>query len=131
MTLIWILAHCPCDAHSRRLAAVASSKLPRTTRDVASGLRHKPWRPSEAIVSARVRNGYGLVLSGKITTLCSLLTAAPVSIDPCVVASFHETVFEGSEVEGALSRRCRYTKGTGRKHLLGVDAHHKALAQKA
>ena len=40
-----------------------------------------------------------------------LLTAAPVSIDPCVVASFHETVFEGSEVEGALSRRCRYTKG--------------------
>ena len=39
------------------------------------------------------------------------LTAAPVSIDPCVVASFHETVFEGSEVEGALSRRCRYTKG--------------------
>src|SRR5215204_6289305 len=58
-------------------------------------------------------------------------TATPVSIDPCVVASFHETVFEGSEVEGALGRRCRYTKGRGRKHLLGVDAHHKALAQKA
>src|SRR5215203_4069120 len=58
-------------------------------------------------------------------------TATPVSIDPCVVASFHETVFEGSEVEGALGRRCRYTKGRGRKHLLGVDARHKALAQKA
>src|SRR5829696_3686650 len=72
------------------------------------------------------------VVPSTMCLLCGeLLTAAPVSIDPCVVASFHETVFEGSEVEGALGRRCRYTKGRGRKHLLGVDAHHKALAQKA
>ena len=60
-----------------------------------------------------------------------VLTAAPVSIDPYVVASRHETVFEGSQVEGALGRRCRDAQGGGRKHLLGVDAHHKALAKEA
>jgi hypothetical protein len=46
-----------------------------------------------------------------------------------VLASGHETVFEGSEIEGALGRRRRYTQGAGRKYLLGVDAHHKALAE--
>jgi hypothetical protein len=55
------------------------------------------------------------------------LTAAPVSIDPCVLVSGHEAIFEGSEIEGALSRRRRQTQGGGRKDLLGVDAHHKAL----
>jgi uncharacterized protein YjbI with pentapeptide repeats len=59
------------------------------------------------------------------------LTAAPVSIDPYVLASRNETIFEGPEIEGALSRRLRQTKGGGRKDLLGVDAHHKALAKEA
>ena len=58
-------------------------------------------------------------------------TAAPVSIDPYVVASRHETIFEGSQVEGALSRRRRQTQRGGRQDLLGVDAHHKALAKEA
>ena len=57
------------------------------------------------------------------------LTAAPVSIDPCVVAFGHETVFEGSEIEGACRRRLRQTQAGGRQDLLGVDANHKALAQ--
>jgi hypothetical protein len=34
----------------------------------------------------------------------SSLTAPPVSIDPYVVASRHETIFEGSEIEGARRR---------------------------
>jgi transposase len=46
-----------------------------------------------------------------------------------VLASGHETIFEGSEIEGALGRRRRYTQGAGREDLLGVDAHHKALAK--
>src|SRR5215203_4061272 len=57
-------------------------------------------------------------------------TAAPVSIDPYVVAFGHETIFEGSQIEGALSRRLRQTQGAGRKDLLGFDALHKALAKK-
>ncbi len=32
------------------------------------------------------------------------LTAAPVSIDPCVLVSGYEAIFEGSQIEGALSR---------------------------
>src|SRR5215204_1525707 len=48
-----------------------------------------------------------------------------------VVASRHETIFEGSQVEGALSRRRRQAQGRGREDLLGVDAHHKALAKEA
>ena len=59
----------------------------------------------------------------------SRLTAVPVNIDPCVLASGHETVFEGSQIQGALGRRCRYTQGAGRQDLLGVDAHHKTLAK--
>src|ERR687889_2692860 len=59
----------------------------------------------------------------------SVLTAAPVSIDPYVLASRHETIFEGSQIEGALSRRLRQTQGGGRKDLLCFYAHHKALAQ--
>ena len=47
-----------------------------------------------------------------------------------MLASGHETVFEGSEIEGALGRRRRYAQGAGRQDLLGVDAHHKALAKK-
>jgi hypothetical protein len=58
------------------------------------------------------------------------LTAAPVSIDPYVLASGHETVFEGSEVEGALGRRCWQAQGGARQDLLRVDAHHKTLAKK-
>ena len=48
-----------------------------------------------------------------------------------LAAEGHETVFEGSQVEGALGRRRRYTQGGGRQDLLGVDAHHKALAKEA
>ena len=44
-----------------------------------------------------------------------------------MLASGHETVFEGSQVEGAISSRRRYTQGRSREDLLGVDAHHKAL----
>src|SRR5215211_818936 len=58
-------------------------------------------------------------------------TAAPVSIDPYVVASRHETVFEGSQVKGARRRRCRDAQGGGREDLLCVDAHHKALDKEA
>src|SRR4051812_41582948 len=47
-----------------------------------------------------------------------------------MVASRHETIFEGSEIEGARRRRRRQTQGGGRKDLLGIDAHHKALAKK-
>src|SRR5215208_342438 len=60
---------------------------------------------------------------------CELLTAAPVSIDPYVLASGHETIFEGSQIEGAGRRRRWQTQGGGRKDLLCVDAHHKALAK--
>src|SRR5215216_5147579 len=59
------------------------------------------------------------------------VTAAPVSIDPYVVASRHETVFEGSQVKGARRRRCRDAQGGGREDLLCVDAHHKALDKEA
>ena len=59
------------------------------------------------------------------------LTAAPVSMDPYVLVSGHETVFEGPEIEGTGRRRCRNAQGGGRKDFLGVDAHHKALAQEA
>ena len=61
----------------------------------------------------------------------TVLTAAPVSIDPYVVASRHETVFEGSQVKGARRRRCRDAQGGGREDLLCVDAHHKALDKEA
>src|SRR5215204_2146285 len=44
-----------------------------------------------------------------------------------MLASKNEAIFEGSEIEGALSRRCRNTQGAGRKDLLGVYAHHKTL----
>lgn len=70
-------------------------------------------------------------LNGQITRTTEDLTAAPVSIDPCVLASRHETIFEGSQIEGALSRRRWQSQGRGRKDLLGVDAHHKALAKEA
>src|SRR5215217_213991 len=63
--------------------------------------------------------------------LNGVLTAAPVSIDPYVVASRHETVFEGSQVKGARRRRCRDAQGGGREDLLCVDAHHKALDKEA
>src|SRR5829696_6773821 len=56
-------------------------------------------------------------------------TAAPVSIDPCVVASWHETVFEGSQIEGVSRGRLGRTQAGCREDLLGVDANHKALAQ--
>src|SRR5215203_7030386 len=58
-------------------------------------------------------------------------TAAPVSIDPYVLVSWHETIFEGPQIEGALSRRRWQTQRAGRKDLLGIEAHHKALAQEA
>src|SRR5215211_933878 len=48
-----------------------------------------------------------------------------------MVASRHETVFEGSEIEGARRRRRRYAQGAGREGLLCIGAHHKALAEKA
>src|SRR5918995_892818 len=48
----------------------------------------------------------------------------------CVLASGHETVFEGSKTQGALGRRCRQTQGGGREDLLGVDAYHKALVKR-
>ena len=47
-----------------------------------------------------------------------------------MLASKDEAIFEGSEIEGALSRRCRKTQGGARKDLLGVYAHHKTLAKK-
>jgi transposase len=49
----------------------------------------------------------------------------------CVLVSGHEAIFEGSEIEGALSRRRRHTHGAGRKDLLGIGAHHKTLAKEA
>src|SRR5215203_5485186 len=58
------------------------------------------------------------------------VTATPVRIDPFVLASKDEAIFEGSQIESALSRRCRYTQGAGSKDLLGVDAYHKAVATK-
>jgi hypothetical protein len=58
-------------------------------------------------------------------------TAAPVSIDPYVLASRHETIFKGSEIEGARCRRRWQSQRRGRKDLLSFDAHHKALAQEA
>src|SRR5215208_6556549 len=58
-------------------------------------------------------------------------TAAPVSMDPSVLVSGHETVFEGSQIEGTGRRRCRNAQGGRRKDFLGVDAHHKALAKEA
>src|SRR5215203_2600627 len=57
------------------------------------------------------------------------VTAVPVSIDPCVLACGNETIFEGSEIEGALSRRLRHTQGGGSEDLLGVGAYHKALVK--
>jgi hypothetical protein len=48
-------------------------------------------------------------------------------IDPYVLASRHETIFKGSEIEGALCRRLRQAQGGGRKDLLCFYAHHKAL----
>ncbi len=59
------------------------------------------------------------------------LTAVPVSIDPCVLVSGNETIFEGPEIEGARRCRCWQAQGGDRKDLLGVDAHHKALAKEA
>src|SRR5215203_7520142 len=53
------------------------------------------------------------------------VTAVPVSIDPCVLACGNETIFEGSQIEGALSRRLRHTQGGGSEDLLGVGAYHK------
>ena len=47
-----------------------------------------------------------------------------------MVASRHEAIFEGPEIESALSRRRRYAQGRGRKDLLCFDAYHKALAKK-
>ena len=47
-----------------------------------------------------------------------------------MLVSRHEAIFEGPEIEGARRRRRRYTQGAGRKDLLGVDAHHQALAKK-
>jgi hypothetical protein len=45
-----------------------------------------------------------------------------------VLVSRHEAIFEGSEIESALSRRRRYTQGGGCKDLLGVDANHKLIS---
>jgi transposase len=41
-----------------------------------------------------------------------------------MLVSRHEAIFEGSEIEGALSRGRRYTQGAGRKDLLGIGAHY-------
>src|SRR5829696_237611 len=94
---------------------------------VGASERNEWSRVAWKVTIAGVLNSRRLVFVDECGTHVSLApiygyspTATPVSIDPCVVASFHETVFEGSEVEGALGRRCRYTKGRGRKHLLGV-----------
>jgi transposase len=46
-----------------------------------------------------------------------VLTAAPVSIDPYVVVSRHETIFEGSQIEGALSRRRWQAHGKPREEV--------------
>jgi hypothetical protein len=61
----------------------------------------------------------------------TFLTAIPVSIDPYVLVSRHETIFEGPQIKDALSRRRWQSQGRGRKDLLSFDAHHKALAQEA
>jgi transposase len=47
-----------------------------------------------------------------------------------VVASRHETKFEGPEIEGARCRRLRQAQGRSREDLLCFYAHHKALAKK-
>ena len=39
-----------------------------------------------------------------------------------MLVSGHEAIFEGSEIEGALSRRLGQTQGSGHKDLLGIDA---------
>ena len=59
----------------------------------------------------------------------AVLTAVPVSIDPCVLASGNETIFEGSEIEGSLSRRRRHTQPGGSDDLLSVGAYHKTLVK--
>jgi hypothetical protein len=48
-----------------------------------------------------------------------------------MLTSGHETVFERSEIEGAGRRRPRGVQGGGREDLLGIGAHHKALANEA
>src|SRR5918993_5377543 len=60
-----------------------------------------------------------------------LYTAAPVSIDPCMLVSGYEAIFERPEIEGARRRRHWNPQGGGREDLLGFDAHHKALAKEA
>jgi hypothetical protein len=78
-----------------------------------------------------LRAGYLEGTDAEDEVLFDALTATPVSIDPCVLVSGHETIFEGAQIEGALSRRCRDAQGRDRKDLLGVDANHKALAKEA
>src|SRR5215211_1766255 len=98
-----------------------------------------PLTPASSSTVTDVSLGYqqgSASSAGKIrccedTTDVSGVTAAPVSIDPYVVASRHETVFEGSQVKGARRRRCRDAQGGGREDLLCVDAHHKALDKEA
>jgi transposase len=38
-----------------------------------------------------------------------------------MLVSSHEAIFEGSEIEGALSRRRRYTQARGRKETFSVS----------
>jgi YesN/AraC family two-component response regulator len=76
-------------------------------------------RPDVALVDARMPRMDGVELIERLTLehprvaaivlttfdddeyVFGGLTAAPVSIDPHVVGCLHETVFEGSQVEGA------------------------------
>ena len=48
-----------------------------------------------------------------------------------MLVSGNETIFEGSEIEGARRRRRRYAQGAARKDLLGFDAHDETLAKEA
>src|ERR687890_617191 len=99
-------------------ARSASAKSTSSTSPLRNEVAHANSKPTSGAIAATYAVANGAVL-----------TAAPVSIDPYVLASRHETIFEGSQIEGALSRRLGQTQGRGRKDLLSFDANHKALAK--
>src|SRR5215210_136917 len=109
----------------------ASSETPGVwSRASTSGPTETSIAPASPRLSCTRTAASSIASLSLVCAFCSTPTAAPVSIDPYVVAFGHETIFEGSQIEGALSRRLRQTQGAARKDLLGFDALHKALAKK-
>jgi hypothetical protein len=100
---------------------------------VERGKKKDQEEPTSHVLAGGTEKGKEMAgaIPNAMALLEGILTAVPVKIDPHMLASGNEAIFEGPEIEGTRRRRRRQTQRAGRKDLLGSDADHKALVKEA